>query len=156
MAEQKEVRYDLDGYEAVTPALRELLNQYPGLVEGKEITFATLGEDKGIAMFPGAGAAIEREKEDITGTVRQVCLYPFFVVYRASGLNENRKAAVKEWLDGLGRWLESLREYPVLTGNRRMLSVARQTPATLDNINENKAEDWVISLSLRYQNEFEK
>lgn len=156
MAEKEKIKYDLDGYEAVTPALWELLNQYPRLSEGQEISFATLSEDKGIAMFPEAGAAIEREKEDITGTVTQVCLYPFFVVYRASGLNENRRANVKEWLDGLGKWLEGLRKYPTLTENRKMLSVTRQTPAALDNINENKAEDWVISLSLRYQNKFEK
>ena len=153
---KKEVRYDIDGYEAVTPALRELLNRYPDLTEGKEISFSTLGEDKGIAMFPGAGAAIEKEKSDITGTVKQVCSYPFFVVYRAAGLSENRKAAVKEWLDSLGRGLEGLNDYPALTGNRKMLSVTRQTPAYLDNINENKSEDWVISLSLRYQNEFNK
>ena len=38
MAEQKQVKYDIDGYEAVTSALRELLNQFPGFSEGDEIS----------------------------------------------------------------------------------------------------------------------
>ena len=42
MAEQNTVKYDVDGYEAVTSALRELLNQYPGLERGEEITFSVL------------------------------------------------------------------------------------------------------------------
>ena len=59
----------------------------------------------------------------------KVCLYPFYVIYRASGLNENRKARVKEWLDTLGKWLEQqkivvdreeyvLSELPPLTDGR--------------------------------------
>lgn len=154
--EKKEVKYDLDGYEAVTPVLRELLNQYPNLSAGDEILFSTLGEDRGKAVFPGAGAAIEKEKADITGNVTQVCLYPFTVVYRASGLSENRRAQIKEWLDDLGRWLERLRNFPALKDGRRLLSFSRQSPAYLDAINENKVEDWVIPISLRYQSQFER
>ena len=45
MAEQKQVKYDVDGYDAVTSALMELLNQYPSLSVGDEIGFSTLGED---------------------------------------------------------------------------------------------------------------
>lgn len=153
---KKEVKYDLDGFEAVTSALRELLNQYPKLPAGEEILFSTLGEDRGKAMFPGAGAAIEKEKEDIAGNVTQVCLYPFAVVYRASGLSENRRAQIKEWLDDLGRWLERLRDFPTIQDGRKLLSFSRQSPAYLDAINENKAEDWVIPISLRYQNQFER
>ncbi len=164
----KEVRYDVDGYEAVTAALRELLNQYPGLQQtGDEITFSTLGEDSGKTMYPISGAIIETEKKFILGDVRQICLYPFHVLYRAAGLSENRKAAVKEWLDNLGRWLEGqqviingaehrLTEYPPLTGNRRFLSITRQTPAYLSAINDNQSEDWVIYISARYQNEFNR
>lgn len=165
--EQKQVRYDIDGYDIVTTALRELINQYPGLSDGDEITFSVLGEDSGKAMFPVSGAIIETEKEGITGHVNQVCLYPFYVIYRAGGLSENRKAAVKEWLDNLGKWLEKqpvavsgenfvLDEYPPLTGNREFLSINRQTPAYLDSINDNKSEDWAIYISARYRNEFDR
>ena len=152
MAEQKQVKYDIDGYEAVTSALRELLNQYPALSEGNEITFSMLGEDSGKAMFPISGAVIETEKRTITGKVTEVCLYPFYVIYRAAGLSENRKAIVKEWLDNLGKWLEQkkvlingaeyqLEELPPLTDGRKFLSISRQTPAYLDTVNENQSEN---------------
>ncbi len=166
MAEQ-EVKYDVDGHEAITAALRELVNQYPGLASGDEITFSVLSEDSGKAIFPVSGAIIETEKRYILGDVRQVCLYPFYVVYRAAGLSENRKASVKEWLDNLGRWLEGqkvnindaehqLSGYPALSDNRRFLSISRQTPAYLSATNDNNSEDWVVYISARYQNDFTK
>lgn len=165
MAEEKIVKYDLDGYSAVTDALRELINQYPGLDDGQEITFSVLDEDGGIAMFPVSGAVIETERKYISGGVSQVCLYPFYVIYRAAGLSENRKATVSEWLNDLGRWLErqsvtinnttyQLGEYPALSGNRKFLSVSRQTPAYLDSVNEDKSENWAIAISARYKNEY--
>lgn len=167
MAEQKQVKYDIDGYDAVTSALRELINQYPALSNSDEIAFSTLGEDSGKAMFPVSSSVIETEKRSITGKVTEVCLYPFYVIYRASGLNENRKAKVKEWLDTLGKWLEQkkvlidgkeyqLEEHPHLTDGRKFLSISRQTPAYLDTVNENKSENWAIYISARYQYEYEK
>ena len=166
MAEEKQVKYDLDGYDIITSALRELINQYPDLSEGETINFSVLDEDSGKAIFPITGGVVETEKTDITGHVTQVCLYPFYVIYRATGLSENKKAEVKEWLDNLGKWLEKqkitvsdteyqLTEYPPLTGDRKFLSISRQTPAYLDGTNENKSEDWAISISARYQNEYD-
>lgn len=165
--EQKQMQYDIDGYDVVTTAIRELTNRYPGIPPNDEIAFSELGEDSGKAMFPISGAIIESEKESITGHVTQVCLYPFYVIYRAGGLAENRKAAVKEWLDNLGKWLERqivkidgteylLTEYPELTGNRKFLSINRQTPGYLDSTNENQSENWAIYISARYQNEFDR
>lgn len=167
MAEQKQIKYDIDGYEAVTSALRELLNQYPGLSAGDEITFSTLGEDSGKAMFPTSGAVIETEKQSVTGKVTEVCLYPLYVIYRAGRLNENNKAKIKEWLDNLGKWLEQkkvlidgteyqLTELPPLTDGRKFLSISRQTPSYLDTVNENKSENWAIYISARYQYEYYK
>lgn len=165
--DDKEVKYDVDGYEALTTAIRTLLNQYPGLSDGDEIAFAVLSEDSGKAMFPVSGAIIETEKTSVTGRVTQVCLYPFYVLYRASGLSESRKAAVTEWLNDLGRWLEkqtitangesyTITDYPELTGNRTILEIERTTPAYLDSTETNKAENWAIALSVRYRNVFQK
>ena len=167
MAEEKQVQYDIDGYDVLTTSLLELLNQFPGLDDGEKIAFSILDEESGIAMFPISGAVVETEKDSITGHVNQVCLYPFYIVYRASGLSEKRKANVKEWLDNLGKWLEkqpvtisnqeyAVKEYPVLTGNREFISISRQTPGYLDGTNENKSEDWVIHISARYKNEYDK
>lgn len=163
---EKEIKYDVDGEEAITSALRELINEYPALSEDDEIQFATLGADNGKAMFPVSGAVISTERESVTGHVTQTCVYPFYVVYRASGLSENRKAAVKEWLDNLGKWLErqevtinkepqKLARYPTLSGDREFTSIDRQTPAYLDGTNENKSEDWAIYISAHYRNEYD-
>ena len=168
MAEKdKVVKYDIDGFDAITPAIRSLLNEYPGLSDGDEIAFATLADDKGKAMFPVSGASIETEKTSVTGRVAQICLYPFYVIYRGSGLSESRKAAVKEWLDDLGKWLEkqpitvngktdTITDYPGLTGNRIILEIKRTSPAYLESVEANKAENWAISISARYQNVFYK
>uniref|UniRef100_A0AAU8AYN4 Uncharacterized protein n=1 Tax=Dulem virus 35 TaxID=3145753 RepID=A0AAU8AYN4_9CAUD len=169
---EKPVRYDVDGpneegTDMVTVALRQLLNEFPGLYDDEQITFATLTDTGGIAMFPISGAAIETETQDITDHVTQVCLYPFYIVYRQGQLSQNRKANIKEWLDMLGKWLErqpvtvngadyKLAKYPELTGGRKILSIARQTPSYLDSVGDDKVEDWAIYISARYQNEFDR
>ena len=155
---------DVQGEDVITNALITLVNEYPKL-DGQEIKFGTLSETGGIAMFPMSGAVIERDVVDILGNHEQICNYPFFVYYKVSGLTENRKVSVKEWLDDLGRWLEKqpitvggtvsvLDEYPALTGNRKFLSIRRTTPATLDAVGKGQEENWAIRLVARYQNNF--
>lgn len=164
---EEEKKYDLDGQEVITDALMKLINRYPGLSSEDTIKFSILGEDNGKAIFPVSGAMVETEKNTITGKVIQECLYPFYVIYRAAGLSEQRKASVKEWLDNLGKWLERqkivvnnteyrLDDYPSLTGDRKFLSIKRNTPSYLDSTNENMSENWAIYISARYQNIFYK
>lgn len=43
-----------------------------------------------------------------------------------------------------------------LQGVRKILNIARQTPAFLNSVNEDKSEDWIISMVLTYQNEFDR
>lgn len=161
---KKPVRYDVDGFEAVTEAIQTLLNQYPGL-EGLQIQFSTLEKDGGIAWIPITGAAIDTEKKYITGKVYQLCNYPFYVVYRTGTSMPARKITVKEFLDSLGRWLERqpvkigeetllLTEYPNLSGGRKITSISRQTSGYLDTIEQDGVENWVIYLALKYTNEF--
>lgn len=167
MADEKQIVYDVDGYEVVTAGLLALLNQYPGLEDGDEISFSTLSETGGKAIFPASGAVIERERVSITGKVRQFCAYPFHLVYRVYGLSEASKEAVKEWLDNVGRWLEGqpvtidgttyeLDAYPPLTGNFAFKSIRRLSPAYLSGENENHSENWVIYLTARYENTFQR
>lgn len=161
---KKPVRYDVDGFEAVTEATQTLLNQYPGL-EGLQIQFSTLEKDGGVGWFPITGAAIDAEKKYITGKVHQICNYPFYVVYRTGTSMPSRKITVKEFLDSLGRWLERqpvkigeetllLSKYPNLSGARKITSISRQTPGYLDTIEQDGVENWVIYLALKYTNEF--
>jgi hypothetical protein len=47
---KKIVKYHVDGYDIVTNALKDLLNQYPGLETGEVFKFSTLKEEKRILL----------------------------------------------------------------------------------------------------------
>lgn len=164
-ASKKIVRYDVDGYDIVTNAIKDLLNQFPGLYPDTSITFSTLDEDSGISFYPISGAVIAEERKSVTGKVNQLCNYPFTIIYRTAASSANAKVNIKEFLDNLGKWLEKqpvtidgethkLDSYPVLTDGRVIEEVERQTPSYLDNTIENNVQDWVINVSLRYRNIF--
>ena len=154
--EKRQVKYDVESFDVLTGAIRALVNGFPGLAEGEKIAFATLGESGGMAMFPGDGAVVDEEHKSVTGRVRQVCRYPFVVLVRGAGLGEEARAAAKEKLDSLGRWLEGLREYPALTGGRRFLSFSIQAPAWLYERDEHRTETWAVGLAAHYENIFQK
>ena len=161
----KKPRYDVDGEEIITNALKKLLNSFPGLMERETILFSTLNEDSGISFYPVSGAVIAQETISITGKVDQLCNYPFFIVYRTAADTQVSKIDIKEFLDKLGKWLEKqpvtidgeevkLTSYPELTEGREITEIARQTPSYLDNTSEGNVQDWVISMNLRYRNIF--
>jgi len=157
---------DVEGSEAVSSVLLTLLNSFPGLSARQSVLFSTLSETSGIGFFPTTGAALLSDVEDITGHVKQVCLYPFSVVYRAAPKTEAQRLRIKEFLDALGKWLErqpvilngteyQLAEYPALSsGNRIIKSIGRTSPAYLNNAYQDNVEDWLIALRLTYENEF--
>lgn len=159
---------DVDGSEAVSTVLLALLNRFPGLSETQNILFATLSESSGIGFFPTTGAALQSDTEDVTGHVRQVCQYPFSVVYRAAPKSEAQRLRIKEFLDALGKWLERqpvtlggkeyrLAEYPALSsGNRIIKSVSRTSPAYINAAYQDGIEDWTIAARLIYDNEFDR
>lgn len=164
MADRR-IEYDVEGYDILTTALMDLLNDYPALSEGETIKFNTLNENSGKAMFPVSGSIVERKNRDILGRTTEICNYPFYVICRYGHLNESRKVNMKEWLDNLGRWLEkqtikvgdvehTLIDYPNLTGNREIIEIRRTTPATLNAINDNNTEDWAITITARYRNQY--
>lgn len=160
-------RYDTDGFEEITQAILYLVNTFPELESGDSIAYATLREDGGKSLQPLDGAVIQTEKKYIYGDVSQTCLYPFYLIYRVGRPTENRRAAIKEWLDKIGRWLDrqpvqvggqtvQLSAYPLLSGSRRFLSFDRQlqSPAFLYATNENGTEDWAITLSAKYRYDY--
>ena len=162
---KQQVKYDMGGFDELTQAIRALVNTYPGLAEGEQIAFATLRDSGGMALFPGDGAVIEQEHDSITGRVRQVCRYPFVVLYRGGGLSENSRVSAKGRLDTLGRWLGRqpvticgqtyrLEEYPALPAGRRFLSFSIQAPGYLHERDEHQIETWAVALTARYENIF--
>lgn len=161
------IQYDSAGYDLVTPAIRDLMDSYPGLEDGEKFSFSMLNGEYGQAIFPTTGAVVQYERESITGHVEQMCLYPYTVVLRVSGQTQNRKVNAKEWLDMLGRWLEmqpitidgqtyKLDDYPILVGEAKIMDISRTTPAYLSVTNGDMSEDWVISIQARYRNEFDR
>ena len=161
------VRFDVNGYEMVTAALMDLVNTFPGLEDGEEFGFATDPAEEGVAIFPTTGSFIYDERESITGHVTQLCQYPFTVVYRKSGLNSHRRMTAKEWLDAFARWIErqpvaiggtvyQLEDWPELTDNREIREVVRQAPAYLVTVNDDKSENWIMDVVVRYRNEFDR
>ena len=167
MDEKNETRYDTESFDVLTQAVRALVNRFPGLGPGEKIAFATLRDSGGLAIFPGDGAVIEEEHRSVTGRVRQVCRYPFAVLIRGGGMNEESRASAKERLDMLGRWLQgqrvtvegqtyALERYPALTGERRFLDFSIQAPAYLYERDEHQTETWAVALAARYENIFQK
>lgn len=158
---------DVEGSEAVSNVLLDLLNQFPGL-KRERITFSTLGDTSGIGFFPTSGAALLSDNEDVTGHVTQVCLYPFNIIYRAAPNSEAQRLRIKEFLDGLGRWLERqpvqigdvhyrLTSYPELAvGNREIKAISRSNPGHLNAVYQDGIEDWMISATLKYENNYDK
>ena len=159
--------YDVDSYDIITTAIKELLNKYPGLSEDDEIAFSVIAEEDGKAFFPTSGAVVLNEIRDITGHIEQTCLYPFIVMFKASGLSETGKANAKEWLDNLGKWLErqlimvngvqyQLTKYPTLTGNRELMEIKRTTPSYLLENSTDRVDSWAINITAQYRNEYDK
>ena len=159
---------DVSGYDVITTALMTLVNEFPGLAQGDAIAFSTLDAEKGKAFFPTAeGAIIERERKDILGNVEQYCVYPFLIVYRSGATSATRKAAIKQWLDQLGQWLNKqeikigetsyqLAAYPTLTGTRQFTTIDQQNPVAIYATNENATEDWALFCNARYTNKFSR
>lgn len=164
MEELKPIGADATGYELLTKAVKDLLNQFPGL-NGQKIYFEEIGEEDGIAFSADAGALVMSERRSITDHVTQICQYPFMVIYRASTTREFQKLNVANFLDTLGKWLckepveisgavYNLPGYPVLSDGRQITRVTRNNSyGTVPN--ENKSQDWILPVSIQYTNEFD-
>ena len=85
----------VDGEEAVSTILLNLLNQFPGLGPEDRIQFATIGADGGIGFYPNPGAVVSVHKENVLGQVRDVCRYPFSIVYNAAPKTEQQRLRIK-------------------------------------------------------------
>ena len=83
MEEKKIIKYDLDGYDVVTRAIMDLINRFPGLKDGEEIAFSTLGENSGKAIFPVSGSVIETERKTVTGQVTELQLLKLLLLIMA-------------------------------------------------------------------------
>lgn len=165
MEQSKPISLDGEGFEILKDAVLSLLNEYPGL-DGRVITRSGLTEDGGISMEPESGALVYSERPDIVGNIYQECQFPFYVVYRTDATSEYIKKGINDFLDTLGAWISmepviidqtlyQLTEYPKLTGGRKITGVTRFNSYALE-ANENKTQDWLIPITVKYQHEYRK
>ena len=164
MAEIRPIAADPTGYEILTRAVKDLLNQFPGL-DGKTVYFEELGEESGLAFSADAGALVISERRSITDRVTQSCQYPFIIVYRTAATREFQKLNVSAFLDTLGKWICRepveiggqncrLASYPTLSDGRRITKINRNNVyGTVPN--ENKTQDWVLPVTVQYTYEFD-
>lgn len=164
VADNKPIGIDASGYEVLTKAVLELLNQYPGL-NGKEILFEELSGNSGIAFSADNGALVMSERRSITDHVKQTCQFPFYVVYRIASAKEWQKLEVQTFLDALGKWLckepaeinkETVRlsSYPALSDGRQITRITRSNSYGIEP-NENSVQDWLLPVVVEYTNEFD-
>lgn len=164
--ERKPIGKDATGYEVITEAMKDLLNQFPGLLPGEEVKYEELGEDSGIAFSNDAGALVYTEREDVIGGVHQTCQYPFFIVYRAaSSAKERQKMSIQEFLDAFGKWLcreptviedetYKLDGYPKLAGTRQIKKITRDNSYGTEP-QANGVQDWLLPVVVQYTNDIE-
>lgn len=164
MDEVKPIGKDASGHDDITKAVKELLNKFPGIGD-KAILFEEIGASDGIAFYSNSGPLIMSERRSITDHIYQTCQYPFFVIYRSASTREFQKLQVQNFLDTLGKWLcrepveingedHQLKVYPKLSDNRRIMGISRENPYGLVP-NENKSQDWMLPVTIRYTNEFD-
>lgn len=165
--EQKPIGKDATGYEVLTEAMKDLLNQFPGLYADEEVKYEELEEESGIAFSNDSGALVYTEREDIIGGVHQTCQYPFFIVYRAaSSAKERQKMSIQEFLDTFGKWLcrepsvidgetYKLAGYPKLAGTRQIKKITRDNSYGTEP-KENGVQDWLLPVTAQYTNDFKK
>lgn len=164
--EKKPIGVDVSGYEVLQDAVRELLNQYPGLLEGEVIRFEELGEKEGICFSNDAGALIYSRKKDVVGTIHESCEYSFFIVYRdAASAKEAKKLRIASFLDSIGKWLcgekividgqeYRLTSYPKLAQGRKIEDITRKLYYGTEP-QENGVQDWLLPVTVQYTNDFE-
>lgn len=160
MNETKPIGLDNSGFPVLREALLSLLNQFPGLDDNK-ITYQELEDSYGICMAPESGPVVLTSRTDIVGGVHRSCQFSFLVIYRTDTSDEAQKLYVSKFLDGLAAWVcrEPAEDYdratyPALTGGRTI------TGATRSNVyafveNENKSQDWAVSITVDYTHDYQ-
>lgn len=166
MEDNKPIGKDADGKDILADAIKTLLNQYPGLHDGEKIKYEELGTDSGIAFYADAGALIYSEKEDVCGTMHQVCQYPLIVVYRTASDKERQKLSVQRFLDNLGKWIcrepvavdgieTRLSAFPELSRGRVIKRITRDNSYGTEP-QANGVQDWLLPITVKYEYEWEK
>lgn len=155
----KTVQKDYASFPILREALLELLNQFPGL-DGDVITYQDLGESSGVCLAPENSPVVLTEREDIIGNVYRTCQFSFLIIYRTDTSDEYQKLRISKFLEDLAAWVckdpvESYAPavYPELTGGRSITGATRSNVYAYEE-NENKSQDWGVSITMTYTHDF--
>lgn len=159
----KPIGKDASGYSIIREAMKDLMNQFPGLLPDETVKFEELGSESGIAISDNSGALVYTEKNYVSGSREQTCRYPFYLVYRAaSSAKERQKMSIQEFLEMFGNWLckedvvidgetYRLASYPELSGDRKITRITRDNSYGTEP-QENGVQDWVLPVTVEYSN----
>ena len=164
--ENKPIGVDASGYELLTKAVRNLLNQFPGLYDYEFITFEELAKDTGIAFSADNGALVMTERVSITDHVKQTCQFPFYIVYRTGSTLESQKIEAQSFLDQIGKWLcgeeiiidgnvHVLKAFPTLSGGRTITRITRMNSYGVEP-DADGVQDWLLPVTVQYKHEYDK
>lgn len=164
MDKTKPIGIDSSGYELLTEAVRDLLNQCPGIEE--EIKFEELEKESGIAFSADNGSLIMTERISITDHVKRTCQYPFYIIFRSKGDLEKQKIKAQNILDIIGKWIcketvlvdgveYQLKQYPPLTEERTITKISRMNSYGIEPT-EDKVQDWLLPCVVEYKHEFDQ
>ena len=134
----------------ITEALMELVAGFPGF---EDVVFGALEAEGGVSFIPEEGKATKNVRRDITGRTRRTGLYPFTIAVGAGALSPFRRAALKERLEELGTYLETVKPLPQIAGGR-LISVERVKAAYMDGQARDRTERWVLRLTAKYETQF--
>lgn len=144
--------------ESILKAAMELVKVYP-LRSGIEVGFETLNKDgKSIGVYGISGAVVE--KRFINGSF--IGAVPFGIIIRSNAKTDEQKIACIEYLSKLAKWinLEEIKEnginyqlehYPLLTGQRKIISIEQEGVPFKDNSDGAGDHDYAVKLKVRYK-----
>ena len=155
----KTIKSDQASFPILRDAMLEFLNHFPGL-DGEVITYQDLGESSGVCISPENSPVVLTESNDIAGNVYRNCQFSFLIIYRTDTSDEYQKLRISQFLDDLAAWVcrdpvgdYPVPQYPELSDGRTITGANRSNVYAYVE-NENKSQDWGVSITVSYTLDF--
>lgn len=161
MDKRQAIREDGGGFESLTQAVRDILNEYGEIID-REIMYDETNAESGIAFYTREGAQVLSEREDVLGGYYQECRYNCYVIYKLASVNEWQKLSADQFVDTLGKWIcgedveingqtLSLSHFPILSGERKIKRITRDNYFA-QQPGDDGVQNWVLPISVEYTN----
>lgn len=131
----------------VARALLSWLNGFPDKPV-RRISFEHLESDSFGVTVVSVQAAY-KIKSYLRGSYR--AQYQFQILYRKIPEDDNSRLEMDEFLNGIATWAENNPDKPELEGKSRVVSVSRDSGATMQSRYEDGTEDHVINMTMIFE-----